>query len=473
MKKFIKKSLIILVIASFVAITHGCAVIPNVSDTPKTSYQISLTMQSSPKSYIGECNVNYTHQDENTLTKMAFNLYPNALKGHGSKMNITSITIDGVQVGFSQSGKNGEILYVNLLEELFPNESVNLCIKYDLTLPEIDGRYGISGETVRLSTFYPSLCVIDRGEWQESKSCTVGDYFYSEKANFEVRITLPYDYQVASSGKRVSTTKSDEVITHTYKGDNVRDFAMCLSTKYHTVSAVYGSTLITAYAFSEEESEKVIEIAQKSFSLYCDKYGKYSHQTFCITLCELDCGGMEYDGIVYVDRTLKDMELERVIAHEIAHEWWYAGVGSNPIKYAWLDEGLAEHSTLEYIEKYYGVEQREKIVSDANSSYVAFTNALKSIRGIADYPMSQDLDKFSSLYEYVTVTYTKGLLFFENLSSIVGKKKFDEGLKKYYSIFNGKIAEPQDLCECLTQHGKINLEPVFHAWESGKVYFGT
>jgi aminopeptidase N len=167
------------------------------------------------------------------------------------------------------------------------------------------------------------------------------------------------------------------------------------------------------------------------------------------------------------------MEQERVIAHETAHEWWYGAVGSNPTEHAWLDEGLAEYSVMEYIEKYYGREQREKDIQNAHNTYSAFCSALKSIKGKGDLPMTQSVNKFNSLYEYVTVTYTKGMLFYQNLRSILGEKRLDNGLKRYYSYFNGKIATPSDLQESLSDSAKLDLAPVFRAWEEGKVYFGA
>lgn len=441
-------------------------------ESPRALYRISVVTENST-SYECESEIEYTHTGESTLTKLIFHLYPNASDIKGGKIEISGTYIDDSQVGFSLDGDRGEFLVVPLIEELFPNEKVVVKINYHLSLPQHEGRYGASGDTVRLSGFYPALCVIDNGEFIKSKLDGFGDYYFSKVSDFEVRLTTFDSVVVASSGKRVSTIESDGKVTHTYKGEKIRDFAFCLSEKYHTVSAVYGATLITAYGFSEEESEKVLSIGQKAFALFSEKYGKYNHPTFSIALCELDVGGMEYDGVVYVDRTLKGMDQERVIAHETAHEWWYGAVGSNPTEYAWLDEGLAEYSVMEYIEKYYGREQREKDIQTAQNAYTAFCSALKSIKGKGDLPLTQSVTKFNSLYEYVTVTYTKGMLFYQNLRSILGEKRLDNGLKKYYSYFNGKIATPRDLQETLGDSARLDLAPVFRAWEEGKVYFGA
>ena len=474
MKKFVKKSIIILVVAFFALSSFSaCKVVTSQNDEAKQRYEILLKSGENLKSYSGECTLTYTHSGENTLSSMSFHLYPNGYKSMGGGISISGVYVEDNMVGFSLSGEKSEILRVPLKGELFPNESVTVKINYTLTLPEKDSIFGISGDTVRLSAFYPALCPIEQGEWQESKMYEFGDYIYSNCADFEVKLTLPTNVSIASSGKRISTIESGDCSTHTYTGEKIRDFAFCLSEKYHTVSAVYGSTYITAYAFSEEEGEEILTYAQKAFALFSEKFGKYTHPTFSIAICEIESAGMEYDGMVYVDKKLKGEELERVVVHETAHEWWYGAVGGNPTEYAWLDEGLAEYSVMEYLDKYYGKEKRQHLIQNAENAYSAFISANKSIKAKGDIPLTQNAGQFSSLYEYVTVTYTKGLLFFENLNSICGEKKFSDGLKLFYKSFNKKIAKPEDLCECLSACSTKNLIPVFDAWEKGKVYFGA
>jgi hypothetical protein len=40
--------------------------------------------------------------------------------------------------------------------------------------------------------------------------------------------------------------------------------------------------------------------------------------------------------------------LEQTVAHEVAHQWWYAVVGSDEYYQAWQDEALCEYSLLDY-----------------------------------------------------------------------------------------------------------------------------
>lgn len=461
-----------MIILTLIFCWSGCAVVENNKNETVTKYDINATYDEKTNELRASATVTYTHSGENTLTSISMHTYANAYEEQGGGMEIESVYLDGKQVGFSLKGVEKVILEIPLMKEMYPEEKVEVDVNYTLKVPQIDGRFGVSGDTVRLSGWYPQLCPIVGGVWKESEVYSIGDYFYSDTADYTVRLTVNENTVVASSCKRVAITSSNGTVTHTYEGEGVRDFAMSLSSKYEVVSAVCGSTLISCYAFSEEEGEKILPYAQKSFALYTEKYGKYPYPVYSVALCETQSGGMEYSGIVYVSRDLEGMELEKVVAHETAHQWWYGVIGSDPTTCAWLDEGLAEYSTMEYIESVYGRLEREKQVKERENAYTAFCSVLKSTKGKADLPMTMALGNFASEYEYVAVTYYKGELFFETLSAILGKK-LDDGLKRYYSSFFERLATPDSLADSLREVAKINFEPIFDAWERGKVFFGV
>lgn len=463
----------LIIVVIFSCFLSGCAVSLQTSESRGAKYEINATYDSESATLTGSAVICYKHFGESTLNELCFNLYANAYTNSGGENRIESVYLDGKKAPFSLVGEQNNILKIPLMRELYPDEEVETSINYTLTIPQKEGRFGASGDTVRLSGWYPQLCVLNDGVWSEYNVESVGDYFYSDCADYTVRLTVDKDMVVASSGKRTATVESENTKTHTFEGYSIRDFAFALSTKYEVVSAVCGSTLISCYAFSEEECEKLIPYAQKSFNLFSEKYGKYPHPTYSVALCETQSGGMEFSGLVYVSRDLEESELERVVAHETAHQWWYSGVGSNPNEEAWLDEGLAEFSTFEYIEEVYGVLERKKIVNERELAYSSFCSVIKNIKGVSDLPMNRKLSEFASEYEYVLVTYYKGELFFENLKAILGGKRFDSALKKYYSSFSGKVTDSDGLIYSLKEVGNLSVEPIFEAWERGKVYFGS
>ena len=124
----------------------------------------------------------------------------------------------------------------------------------------------------------------------------------------------------------------------------------------------------------------------------------------------------------------------RAVAHETAHQWWGAVVGSDQTENAWQDEGLAEYSALLFFENYekYGV-VREDVVTEALREYRSYYDVYGSVLGRADTRMTRPLKEYLSEYEYRCLAYDKAVVMFDTLRKSVGDKKFLSALKRYYS----------------------------------------
>ena len=87
--------------------------------------------------------------------------------------------------------------------------------------------------------------------------------------------------------------------------------------------------------------------------------------------------------------------------------------------------------------------------------------------------MSRATNDFSTEQEYVCMTYTKGMLMFEDLCFSVGGSKFEKGLKTYFEAFKGKNAKPQDLIDSFSKGCGVDLQSFFDAWVGGTVVIGN
>lgn len=428
------------------------------------SYDICATLDTDSYTLTGEVSVDYTYVGESTITSMVFALHPNRYTN--TAMTIDSVYIDGKQVGFSI--EKDVFMEVVLPYEMFGGDSVNLVINWKTDIIENNAIYGRTGEEIRLSGWYPILSVREN-EWRMDES-KYGDYLFSECADYTVRLTIDSEYIVASSGKRVSQTNSNATTTYTYTTNDVRDFALVASKDYKVVSGVCGGTLISSYAYTDELAKETLAYAQQSLSYYSERYGNYPYPTYSVCATSIDEGGMEFSGLVYVNKELKAIELEEVVAHETAHQWWYGLVGSNPTIYAWLDEGLTEYSTLTYMENYHKGEWKAEKIAKSHQAYLSLMDVESRLNGRADIPLTQENHLFSSNYEYAMVTYVKGMLFFENLD-LITHGKLDVALREYLKSFSYDIVTPEDLKGILESRTRLSLTSIFDAWESGKVIF--
>ena len=168
------------------------------------------------------------------------------------------------------------------------------------------------------------------------------------------------------------------------------------------------------------------------------------------------------------DSIVDETEFMKVIVHEIAHQWWYAIVGNNEAKEAWLDESLSEYSTALFFKhnKEFGVSYDE-IVSNAHSSYLLYVDVIQAIRGEVNTKMNLNIREYKNDYEYSYMVYVKGVIMFDSLVDAVGEKKVIAGLKKYFSQNKFKIATKKDFYSAFKSACHKDIEGFFEGYLNG------
>lgn len=139
--------------------------------------------------------------------------------------------------------------------------------------------------------------------------------------------------------------------------------------------------------------------------------------------------------------------LEFAIAHEAAHQWWYAGVGSDQVLYPWQDEALAEYSTLLYYESLYGAQSFDSL-------YAARIRPATESLALQGVGVSQSLDRFESGAVYDALVYRKGAAMLHDLRARLGNEAFVGALRKYYAENLFTVAAPGDLLAAFGPGGR-------------------
>ena len=184
---------------------------------------------------------------------------------------------------------------------------------------------------------------------------------------------------------------------------------------------------------------------------------------------------MEYPNLVLVSNSIDDEnEVEKVIVHEIAHQWWYGVVGNNEVKEAWLDESLSEYSTVLFFEHNpkYGISY-DDFVGDALSSYLLYVDVIQTLRGEVNTKMNLAVNQYQNDYEYSYMVYVKGVIMFDSLKDMVGEKSIIDGLKKYYSANKFKIATANDFFEAFGSACHKDLKNYFDGFLNGTAIIST
>lgn len=395
----------------------------------------------------GKSRYTYTNNSDNSFKEIKFCLYANAYRA-GSKyapveasakettfkegyggIKITNAKADGEEAAFKVCGEDENVLAVEI-PELFPSEKITVEVGFETTLPKAALRLGETGSTVNLGDFYPVLCKEENGEFKECSYSPFGDPYYSDCADYAVTLTVPSTYTVASSGYPENTRADGEKTTYAYSLAGGRDFAFVLSENFRVASVRGGDVTVNAYT-TGENAEQLAAVAKNALEYFGSVFGAYPYKTFSVAVTPFNCGGMEYSGMCYLSDNLKDDEMKYALVHEVAHEWWHCLVGNDQINAAYIDEGLAEYSSYLYFKNAEGnAEVAEKIYNGAIAAYKAFFDIEKTLSGNTDATMNKNLQAFSSLAEYVAISYDKSLIMFVKYAETVGEAKAVKLLKR-------------------------------------------
>lgn len=446
-----------------------------------SAYDIEVSFDGD-RTLTGRVTLTYFNDTQNALSELKFNLFGNAFrqdalfkpvsdaysgKAYYDGESFGEMTISSVVGGeFEVSGSDKNILTVTLDNTIYPDETAVVEIEYALTLAKVNHRTGISSSTVNLGNFYPILCAYSQEGFVECNYYPLGDPFMSECASYSVTLTCPSEFVVASSGKLLTETASENQKTATYALTNARDFAFVLSKNFKVATTVSHNTTINYYYLNDQNPDLSLKAASESFEYFSANYGEYIYPTLSVVQSGFCYGGMEYPALTLISDTLSESEKIYTIVHENAHQWWYAMVGSNQLTAAWQDEGLAEFSSLDFFEHYsdYGF-TRTGIIGSATASYRSFFTVYKQLSGDCDTSMNRNLSTFSGEYEYVNISYNKGMILFDTLKQALGDE-FYVGLRRYFTNNVGKIAAVENIIADFSKN--TDAASYFYSFIDGK-----
>ena len=475
-----------LVLALIIAVGGGTYLVQSKNDTETfniveeksiNQYTIDVVFDDESKRLMCNQNIEYINNTNTDLDKLYFHIYPNAFSKkeyapfeknemkqaypngfNEGYIDIKNVLSKGEQLSYEISGDKNDLLSIKINTPLKPGEKISIDMKYNVKIPNSEGRFGYGKNTVNVTNWFPIACVHDERGWNLKGYEAVGDPFYSETSNFDVSILLPRKYKISCTGN-ISEQKSDADKTlYKIKADKVRDFAFILSEKFDVDTTSYKKVEINTYNLNKDLSEEVTNIAKDSIKIFSELFGQYPYNTYSVAASDFYIGGMEYPTLVMIDQSLyteKDkFLLEYVIAHETAHQWWYSVVGNDEISEPWIDEALTEYSTVLYFEEKYGKEVGDKL--------------LRTMELQTKNHSSEDIFKATTQYknsiDYSLNVYTKGALAFNEVRNKVGDKLFFETLKEYYQTYMYKNVNGAKFVEMWNQKG-VDIDKIISEYK--------
>ena len=361
-----------------------------------------------------------------------------------------------------------------------------------------------------IAQWYPRMCVYSDFEGWQNKQFTGRGEFALGFGNFVVKMTVPSDYIVGSTGeclnydavlspehlarwKQAQTSmdepmeivtldeakknekrkKSKTTKTWIYKADNVRDFAWTASRKF----------IWDAQAYDNEEGKKVMCMSyypKESYPIYrkystktvahtLRTYSKYSGipYPYPVAISVEASNGMEYPMICFnYGRAEEDGTYTEnakygaigVIIHEVGHNYYPMIVNSDERQWTWMDEGI--NTFVQFL-----AEQE-------------FDNNFPSDRGPAPditYYMSSSkrylepiMTNSENIVMFGSNAYAKPAAALNILrETVMGRELFDMAFKEYCQRWAFKHPTPADFFRTMEDASGVDLDWFWRGWFYG------
>ena len=437
---------------------------------PRYDVALILSVDEQAATLIGHQSVRYTNRTPaTTLDELVFRLYPN-LVSYGAEMQVGRVTVGGISV-VPALDTTHSVLTVPLPAPLAPG--LDMTLEMDFSVRVEAGGHALYDQfsylegVLALPQAYPVLSVFEPGSgWWQVTDHPQGDATFSETAFFTVRITAPANLILAASGSLVDlVVNADGTLTHHYAAPLMRDFALFASTDFVTLSGEQDGVRINLYynpelSNSQQAARVGLQMTQDALRIYNTAYGQYPFIELDVVQTLTTAGGMEYPGVFVIGRSAwdpDDVYFEFLIAHETAHQWWYALVGNDQTLYPWLDEGLAQFSVAVYIRELEGEPSYQNALSSFRVQYQGF--AAEAFDQTIGSPVTAYPDQ-----AYFYIVYQKSPLFFATLAEEYGYDTMLQVLQDYFFAYRYRYVTPPDLLSSFESSLGVDLDTLFAEW---------
>lgn len=428
----------------------------------------------------GTCEIEFVNYSEDTWNQVCLRDYSTAMypaetikefAGTDIEKKMMMSAVKEVKDGdnklqYTVNNKDKTIVMIDLKNPVEPGATGKICVEFEELVACGSSRmsYNIfssdrSNITVSLGPFYPVMPVYVNHKWATDRYFDDGECFYTKCADYDVRIKVPDEYKVISTGSE----KNDDG-TWTLKAENVRDFAIITGNRYEKKSIEVDDVTVNVwYPAGEDEykkwADKMTGVASNAVKIFDNYFGKYPYDSLDVVAAVYEYGGMEYPQMVriadvdaYMSNEYEELNSCMNVVHEIAHEWFYAVVGNDQYNEAWLDEGFARYCEILYKEES-GMDK--KIIDEE------IKRRKRNYEETLFYPVTSNESQLGEktkkngevvFISYGTVIYDGGAMFLLDLRNTMGKEKFQKFMKDWYSTNMFKEVTSKDFTDKLYEY---------------------
>lgn len=416
----------------------------------------------------GDVRIFFTNPLQEPLREFVLMLWPNE-EQYEAEMDAGPVTVSGQQVESSFDAQR-LVLSFSLPQPLAPGASLNLSLPFSIQASGPIGgwdpqRFGITEGVFIAPSFYPMVPRFVEGNWQVDDPPYGGDTTNSDTAFYDVRITSPAEFELAASGVEIERLENDDgTRTQRFVTGPVRDFAFAVG-PFQRSTRTAGDVTLVGWVLLEHADDNLpmLRAAAAQMLALDGLVGAYPYQELDLVDAPEAFGGIEYPGLVYIGTVGTSWLIEPTV-HEVAHQWFYALIGSDQLIEPWLDEAAASYAEVIYYEQI-------EAVGLATSLLDSWRAQVRS-HDRNTTPIGLPVGGYDTEWDYTLFVYLKGALFFEELRLQLGDAAFYDFLRAYFETYRYGFPSGPDFQLAAEQACGCDLDDLFNLWvyEGGQVF---
>ena len=360
----------------------------------------------------------------------------------------------------SNFSQNGDVLTINLASALSANTTASFTITYSGNTFN-DGWGGV---------LWSGGYVCNMGVGFESVPHNLGKCWFpcvdnfTDKASYDVYVTVPNDLTAVCGGYLESTTNNGN-------GTKTVHYVVNQEIATYHISFIAGDYAEWSDTYNGMERDIPINVYVpptqinkvegtfvhvKDIAEYFENcYGPYPFNRIGYAITSVGC--MEHvDNIGITTGVLTgNTTQESYIAHEMSHMWFGNKITCSTAEEMWLNEGFAQFCGMSYQEAIYG----EDIYQNEMNSLI--TNITRNCHNQEGWLVLNDIPMDLT---YGTTVYSKGATVVHTLRNYLGKELFNEAMRYYLDKFAFQAVTSEDLRDAITEYTGIDMTGFFDTW---------
>lgn len=277
----------------------------------------------------------------------------------------------------------------------------------------------------------------------------------SNKATYAITMAAPSDYYVAMSGNLTSTRRRGSVLEWTW--EMPQPMATYLATvqigRYEKRSLNNDVVVIAPADLTGEGYDASFGEQPAMMAFFESVFGDYPFDDYTVVVTDdpleipLESQSLSTFGRNFAS---SDWDCVRLVAHEMAHQWFGNAVTLNDWKDIWLHEGFACYA--------------EWLWSEESGRASAASEAARHHAKLADLDQDLLLADPGPALMFDDRVYKRGALLLHALRTEVGDDDFFSILRSWVSRFGGGNADTADFEALAAEVSGRDLDELFEAW---------